>query len=86
MAHPHFLRHKTGKDTLSLLISELFKGFWTEMGDFFPDLSKVGRIVETKRGEKCKKVLPDYSFYLILHPENSKDDNIAAVKAKKSLI
>jgi hypothetical protein len=64
----------------------MFKDFWTEMGDFFPDLSKVGRIVETKRGEKCKKILPYYIFTLILQSENSKDDNIAAVKAKKSLI
>jgi len=56
------------------------------MGDFFPDLSIGGRVVEIKRGEKCKKVLPEYLFALILHPENSKDDNIAAVKAKKSLI
>ena len=56
------------------------------MVDFFPNLKKLGSIVDTKFGKKKKKVLPDYSFYLILHPENSKDDNIAAVKAKKSLI
>ena len=55
------------------------------MGDFFPDLSKGGRVVETKRGEKCKKVLPEYLFALILHPENSKDDNIAAVQGKEKI-